>query len=491
MEKYDIAIIGAGISGFSAALRLQKRGFKTITLEAHGQIGGCSGFFTKKGFSFDVGATTLVDFTHEGIGGQFLNEIGLSLPQGEYLDYIAWLPDRKVTLFRDPLKWNEERLNKLGSTGQHKKFWKLMDKITEVFWTASRRNMKLPIQQFSDLKQAIRAIGFQNLIYARYLNYTMLDIIKKFKLENDKPLVGFLSMLIEDTVHSTLDKAPFINAALGTTIRGAGLMRAKGGMKEFWSKLETHYQILGGDLKKGNLVREIEQGENCWILTTNKGTFQAKEIISSLPVDSANKIYPGFIQEKIHPFAIKNEALSGGAIVVFLAVPESEVNNQPLTHHQLLQDYTSKLGNGNNMFISVSAKDDLLSAPEGYRSVMISTHCELPEWQNLSTEEYNSKKTAITDHLITCARRVYPNLGRNALIRETGTPLTYQKYTHRKNGMVGGFKQTLLNSNFKAIPHNIGIKNFWLTGDNTWPGLGTVAGLISGRIAAEYAMKNL
>jgi flavin-dependent dehydrogenase len=29
-EEYDIAILGGGISGFTAALRLQRKGFKTI-----------------------------------------------------------------------------------------------------------------------------------------------------------------------------------------------------------------------------------------------------------------------------------------------------------------------------------------------------------------------------------------------------------------------------------------------------------------------------
>lgn len=67
--------------------------------------------------------------------------------------------------------------------------------------------------------------------------------------------------------------------------------------------------------------------------------------------------------------------------------------------------------------------------------------------------------------------------------------MSYQKFTNRTNGSVGGFKQTLKNSNLNAIPLDTGIKIFWLTGDNTWPGLGTVAGLISGRIASEYAQK--
>ena len=104
MKLYDVAIIGGGISGFTAALRLQKKGLSTLVLESHSQIGGCAGFFTKKNFSFDVGATTLVDFVSGGVGGNFFKEINLSIPDGEYLDYIAWLPDRKVNLYRDTTK---------------------------------------------------------------------------------------------------------------------------------------------------------------------------------------------------------------------------------------------------------------------------------------------------------------------------------------------------------------------------------------------------
>jgi phytoene dehydrogenase-like protein len=59
---YDVAIVGGGIAGMATAGRLQARGFSTIVLEAHGQPGGCAGFYRRKGFAFDVGATTLVDF---------------------------------------------------------------------------------------------------------------------------------------------------------------------------------------------------------------------------------------------------------------------------------------------------------------------------------------------------------------------------------------------------------------------------------------------
>jgi phytoene dehydrogenase-like protein len=63
---YDVAIIGGGIGGMATAARLQAAGLATGVFEAHGQPGGCAGFFRRRGFAFDVGATTLVDFRPGG-----------------------------------------------------------------------------------------------------------------------------------------------------------------------------------------------------------------------------------------------------------------------------------------------------------------------------------------------------------------------------------------------------------------------------------------
>src|SRR5947199_7627268 len=99
---YDVAVVGAGIAGMATAARLQARGVSTVVFEAHGQPGGCAGFFRRRGFAFDVGATTLVDFEPGGVGGELLAEIGLGPLEGESLPgYVAWLPDRAVTLHRD------------------------------------------------------------------------------------------------------------------------------------------------------------------------------------------------------------------------------------------------------------------------------------------------------------------------------------------------------------------------------------------------------
>ncbi len=65
------------------------------------------------------------------------------------------------------------------------------------------------------------------------------------------------------------------------------------------------------------------------------------------------------------------------------------------------------------------------------------------------------------------------------------TPRTYERFTGRPRGAVGGVRLTLGNSNQHAVPYDLGVPGFWLAGDTTWPGLGTVACVLGSRLVAE------
>lgn len=490
VKKFDVAIIGAGMAGMATAARLQAQGLQTLVLEAHTKIGGCAGYFRRRGFSFDVGATTLVDFEPNGVGGELLSAIQMPPLQGDLLPgYVAWLPDKTVTLYRDKAKWARERLAAFGNTPAHHQFWALLDQLAEVFWDASRQGIKLPMQHTADIVRNIKAVGIKNLMLARYLSWSMGDALRHFGLRDDAPLVGLLGMLIEDTVHSTVDHAPLINAALGVTIRGAGLTRHQGGMCGFWDAFTAHYRGMGGDVRVHHRVEKIEGRKGNFTIYTSRGNFTADQVVCSLPAALTQQIAPQIVGDKLRRKVTRDDGALGGAIVVCLGVPESDVAAQDFTHHQLLQDYAAPLGDGNNMFISVSAAGDLDSAPPHHRAVMISTHCALDTWQNLSKEDYENYKCETGRRLIEYARRVYPQLATRPLVYEIGTPQTYARFTNRPLGAVGGVRLTRMNSNQFAIAHNIGVAGFWLAGDTTFPGLGTVACVLGSRIVAEYALK--
>lgn len=489
---HDVAIVGGGVAGLATAARLQAQGLSTIVFEAHGQPGGCAGFFRRRGFAFDVGATTLVDFESGGVGGELLEAVGLPPLQGEPLPgYLAWLPDRTVALHRDPRQWAVERLRALGDTPAHRRFWRLLDRLAEVFWRASRRGVRLPLRSPADLARAVQAVGPANLPLARYLTWTLGDALRAHKLGGDAPLWGLLAMLVEDTLHSTPEKAPLINAALGITIRGAGLSRAAGGMRGFWRTFVEHYRALGGILRVGCPVAQITGREGEFVVETRRGLFPARQAVSAVPIELTARLAPLAVARRLEPYLRRRADARGGAVVVFLGVPEEEVAGQRFTHHQLLQRYDAPLGEGNNMFVSVSAEGDPQSAPPGCRAVMISTHCDLVPWRGLTDEEYRRRKGEIGERLVRLARRVYPRLGSNARVYEIGTPRTYERFTRRPQGAVGGVRQTLANANQRAVPHEIGAAGFWLAGDTTWPGLGTVACVLGSRIVAERVLRRV
>ncbi|WP_233509848.1 phytoene desaturase family protein [Actinomadura craniellae] len=485
----EVAVLGGGLAGMATAARLQAAGLSTVVIEAHGHVGGCAGYYRRRGFSFDVGATTMVDFEPGGVGAELLESIGMDPVPGEALPgYLGWLPDRKVTLHRDTPAWHRERLRMLGDTAAHRAFWARLDRLAQVFWAASRAGVRLPLRRPADAVHNLRALGPRNLPLARHMNTTLGDALARHGLRAEAPLVGLLSMLVEDTVHSTVDRAPLINAALGVTIRGAGLTRAHGGMRGFWRRFTAHYRALGGQLRVGCRADRVSGRAGAFTVHTRRGTVHATQVVSALPADTTARVCPA-LTDRLRPFLDRDARDLGGAIVVFLGVPEDEVAGQEFTHHQLLQDYRRPLGDGNNMFVSVSAPGDADSAPPDHRAVMISTHTRLADWAGLPDADYEVRKREIGERLVRLARRVHPELGARARVREVGTPRSYERFAFRPGGAVGGAHQWPGNANQNAIPHALGVPGLWLVGDSTWPGLGTVACAMGSRIVAGEVLR--
>ncbi len=66
MDKFDTIIIGAGMSGLAAGIRLANYDQRVCILERHYTIGGLNSFYRMNGRNFDVGLHALTNFTAKG-----------------------------------------------------------------------------------------------------------------------------------------------------------------------------------------------------------------------------------------------------------------------------------------------------------------------------------------------------------------------------------------------------------------------------------------
>src|SRR5688572_13982126 len=72
---YDVAIIGGGISGLAAGIRLAHFGKKVCIFERHNVVGGLNSFYSIAGRKFDVGLHAMTNFVRPGVKGTPLTKL--------------------------------------------------------------------------------------------------------------------------------------------------------------------------------------------------------------------------------------------------------------------------------------------------------------------------------------------------------------------------------------------------------------------------------
>jgi phytoene dehydrogenase-like protein len=179
---------------------------------------------------------------------------------------------------------------------------------------------------------------------------------------------------------------------------------------------------------------------------------------------------------------VKNLKPISSAFVAYLGVDEAAIKDE-IDHHQVIVDPTKALGEGNSVFVSISPKWDR-RAPQNQRAITISTHTRVAEWYALANDEqaFEDRKQLYLEKLIEAASIALPKLKQHIRLALPGTPLTFERFTQRVNGMVGGFPQKSLWASW--VPQID--RGLWLVGDSVFPGQST-AGVTLGalRVARE------
>ncbi len=491
MKTSDILVIGSGIAGLTGAALLARDGRRVLLLESHDKVGGCAGYFevpSKWGdFRFPTGATTALGLENGGLHAEIFEGLSVECPSLPVEKLAVFLPDLRTDLWQNPDKWRRARRQLPGNRAGQERFWRLQEMVADAVWFALSRKPSLPLETFADLGRNLSLINPRLAPMIAALPFSVGEAMKWLRIDRDRAFSALVNLQLIITTQSLSHAAPLGNGMAGLDLWRHGARHPTGGVGRIAEALREGFEKCGGEIRFGARVTQVRRAGEIWEIEVASGEiFRARKIVANMSPGNAAKLLESseHSPRKLHR-STRRAARSWGAVTLYCALREDAVPAGFPLHAQVLTGYHRappylKPGAGDDVFLSLSARGDLCSAPAGWRALNISTHVSLADWQHLTPEKYREKKKFWRDKLLDGARVALPNLDESRGFVICGTPSSWEDYTLRASGAVGGVPLTRRTANLRALPSRLGIADFHLVGDSTFPGQGTVACALSG-----------
>ncbi|MDW8172481.1 MAG: NAD(P)/FAD-dependent oxidoreductase [Anaerolineae bacterium] len=494
-QSPHILVIGAGVGGLSAAALLAQVGYRVTVLEAQTYPGGSASSYSHKGFIFESGATVAGGFQPNGPHHLIAQKLGITWNVHQHDPaWVAHLPDRRVALTQD-------HHDVLANFPASRRFWEQQSGLADLAWRMSAQGLPWPPRDWAELVQLLR-VGVTNFPADLRLVQPALTTIgqwlKRLNLHQDASFVRFLDSILLISAQTT---TTFCNALYGATaldLSRQGVYHVKGGIGGIAQTLVDKVCASGGEVLYRRFVTRIaiQGGRVIGVYakmgrrTRQEDFYPADFVIANTTPWSLEALLGDAAPPRLRA-EVARRTSTWGAFVLHLGLDASRIPADWPDHHQLIETVDGPLGEGHTAFLSMSPVWDYSRAPQGQRAATISTHTRIQDWYDLLQRDenaYYARKEVYTARILALVDRYLPNFSRAITLTLPGTPVTYEFYTLRQRGMVGGFPQTSL---FKARSPRTGIPNLRLVGDSIFPGQST-AGVTLGAIrVAEDVRRHL
>jgi len=481
-NKKQISIIGSGMAGLAAGALLTSKGYTVKIFEQNYLPGGCSSSYWRKGFVFEAGATTLVGFDTNQPLAFLAKETGIEIPRLtlELPMQVHLLDGTTISRYQDSGEWLTEAERCFGTKGQAA-FWKFCKKVSDFVWRTSTAQRFFPPERPSDLIEALKAVKWDQPVYASLSLMSTMQLLNWFGLDTNKSFVAFVNQQLIITAQNTANEVNALFGAAALCYTNYENNYVMGGLINLVQPYCDYITQKGGEVLLRHAIEKIEdRAEGGHIIHTKKqGSFETDVVVFAIPANNVVDIYE---PAKPHLQLMEGEQL---ASAFQMGIGFKPHRNYESLHHQVHLESPLVGVGAKSTFLSLShASDTSRSDEPGLMVASVSAHFHNPHL----APQHPDKQPAI-DQALAALQKADLLLPENIKYLHCSFAKEWEQWTARKWGFVGGYPQFMQIKPWQMNGHRLpavkGKTTAYICGDTTYPGQGIPGAALSGIIAAE------
>jgi phytoene dehydrogenase-like protein len=455
---YDTIIIGAGMSGLAAGIRLAHFDKRVCILERHSTIGGLNSFYRRSGRYLDVGLHAMTNYSPKGSRtgplARLLRQLRLAweeLSLAPQIGSAIMFPGISVR-FNNDFKLFESEVHR-HFPGEIDNFRRLMADLCDYDQIGQPHTHRSARQVVGEY---IRDPLLVEMLFCPMLYY---GSAQEHDMEFGQFSIMFRSIFFE------------------------GLARPVAGIRLILSKLARKFKNLGGELRLTAGVSRISVKDDSVtkVVLENGAELQGKQVLSSagwletMRLCDARPAEPSdgnrlSLVESISILNTPPRKLGYDKTIVFFNDSEKMHYEKP---GELADVRSGVVCSPNNFHYGEPMPENV---------VRITSLANYQRWADLDPEQYQLAKLRWYDRLTASAVRFVPDFRNEVIDTDVFTPITIRRFTgHEGGAMYGSAKKR-----YDGTTH---LKNLYICGNDQGM-VGIIGTILSGiSIANRYLLK--
>ena len=475
-------VIGAGLGGLAAAVRLRARGYRVSVFEALDRPGGRARVLERDGFTFDMGPTVI---TAPYLIDELFTLLGTD--RREHVDFVALDPFYRL-LFPDGSQFDfvgdEERLlNEIArfepcDVGGYQRLARQARRIFDIGYT------ELADRPFHRLRDMLRVLPAMARLRSDRSVYEA--VARHIRDERLRQVFSFESLLVGGNPFTTTS----IYLLIHWLERRWGVHYARGGMGTVVTALARLLERHGVPVHTGEAMQEvvIENGRAVGVRLSGLAGDRVERADLVVCNADPDTVYRYNVEPRWRPVVARRRMRQ--SMSLFVAYFGARKTYPELAHHtvvfgpryrELLEDIFERhvLSDDCSLYLHAPTRTDPTMAPPGHDTFYVLA----PVPNTRSEVDWSREAPRYVDRVLTMLEdRVLPDIKANLVSTSWMTPEDFARDLRSADGAAFGPEPTLTQSAWFRHHNKSPIRGLYFVGAGTHPGAGIPGVLNSAKV---------